>query len=81
MRPMPERLTADWIDSLADSDLIDAEARGRARFQLLERREKKVRGNKYDLCRAPADLLEAWDRWSRLLSATRERSLRPRVIE
>jgi hypothetical protein len=67
-----------WIETLSDVDLLDVEARVHAKFSVLERREKKARGDKYQLMRGPADLMDAWDRWSRLLSATRERSLNPR---
>jgi hypothetical protein len=78
MRVLPERISMAWIDSLTDADLLDVEARVHARFAVLERREKKARGHKYQLCRGPADLMEAWDRWSRLQAAARERSLNPR---
>lgn len=74
----PERLSLAWMDSLSDADLIDVEYTARAKFYLLERREKKVRGDKYLLMRGPAELMDAWDRWSRILSATRDRSLKPK---
>lgn len=78
MRVVPDRISMAWIETLSDVDLLDVEARVHAKFSVLERREKKARGDKYQLMRGPADLMDAWDRWSRLLSATRERSLNPR---
>jgi hypothetical protein len=78
MRVLPDRISLAWIETLTDVDLLDVEARVHARFTVLERREKRARGDKYQLMRGPADLMEAWDRWSRLLAATRERSLNPR---
>ena len=78
MRVVPDRISMAWIETLSDIDLLDVEARVHAKFSVLERREKKARGDKYQLMRGPADLMDAWDRWSRLLSATRERSLNPR---
>lgn len=78
MRIVPERINMAWIDTLTDSDLLDVEARLHSRLAVIERREKKVRGDKYSLFRGPADLLEAWDRWSRLSGAARERSLTPK---
>lgn len=78
MRVVPERISMAWIETLTDADLLDVEARVHARFTLLERREKRARGDKYQLFRGPADLMDAWDRWSRLSGATRERSLTPR---
>jgi hypothetical protein len=77
MRLVPDRISLAWIETLSDADLLDVEARVRARFTLLERREKKARGDKYQLMRGPADLMEAWDRWSRINAATRDRSLNP----
>ena len=68
-----------WIETLSNEDLLDVEARVHAKFNVLERREKKERGEKYQLMMrgGSAELMEAWDRWSRILSATRERSLVP----
>jgi hypothetical protein len=78
MRPVPEHISQTWIESLSNPDLIDIEARLHANFALLERREKKARGYRYELCRGPADLMAAWDRWSRISTATRDRALTPR---
>lgn len=78
MRIVPERISMVWIETLTNEDLLDVEARVHARFSLLERREKKLKGDRYQLMRGPADLMDAWDRWSRLLAATRERQLNPR---
>lgn len=78
MRVVPERISLAWIETLTNDDLLDVEARVHAKFTLLERREKKVRGDKYQLMRGPAELMDAWDRWSRLHAATRDRSLNPR---
>jgi len=78
MRVVPERISLAWIETLTNDDLLDVEARVHAKFTVLERREKKVRGDKYQLMRGPAELMDAWDRWSRLHAATRDRSLNPR---
>jgi hypothetical protein len=78
MRVVPERISLVWIETLTNEDLLDVEARVHARFSLLERREKKAKGDRYQLMRGPAELMDAWDRWSRLLAATRERKLNPR---
>lgn len=75
MRPVPEMINRAWIDTLTDEDLLDVEARLHGRFLTLEKREKKSRGDRYTMMRAPADLLDAWDRWSRVLNAARERDL------
>ena len=80
MRPVPDRISREWIDSLTDQDLVDIEHRLHDRFMTLERREKKSMGARYTMMRAPADLLDAWDKWGRILNATRERSLVTRKL-
>ena len=77
MRIVPDVITAAWIKTLTDADLLDVEGRLHQQLAVIERREKKLRGEKYHLFRGPADQLDAWDRWSRLNSVARERSLKP----
>lgn len=81
MRLVPERINRDWIDTLSDEDLVDVEARLHSRFKTIEKREQKALGARYTFMRAPADLLDAWDRWTRLLNALRERSLVTKKLE
>jgi hypothetical protein len=78
MRVAPDIINMKWIDTLTDADLLDVESRLHEQLAVIERREKKAKGDKYLLFRGPADLLDAWDRWSRINAATRERSLKPR---
>jgi hypothetical protein len=75
---LPERISAEWIGKLTDLDLIDVEAQLREQFAALERRERELKGSRYDLFRSPPAVMDAWDRWSRVLTATRSRSLTPR---
>ena len=77
MRVLPERISAAWIETLTNDDLLELEARQRGKFDVLVKKEKRLRGDKYDMCRGSAELMNAWDRWSRLSAATRERSLIP----
>ncbi|MGH7636578.1 MAG: hypothetical protein ACREOK_02915 [Gemmatimonadaceae bacterium] len=72
---VPERISRDWIDSLSDEDIKTIEAQLHGKFSTLEKRERKARGDRFSMMHASADLLDAWDRWSRLLNATRERAL------
>ncbi len=78
MRVAPEIINTKWMDTLADADLLDVEARLHEQLAVIERREKKAKGEKYSLYRGPADLMLAWDRWSRVNAAALGRSLRPR---
>jgi len=75
---LPERITAGWINSLGDKDLMDAESRLHELFSRVERQQKKLRGSAYDLMRGPEPLLTAWQRWSMVSAATRARGLHPR---
>jgi hypothetical protein len=75
MRVVPESISRAWIDTLSDDDIVDVEARLHTRFRTLEKREQKALGARFTMMRAPADLLEAWDKWTRLLNAVRERAL------
>jgi len=81
MRLVPERINTDWIATLSDADLIDVEARLHSKFALLERREKTKRGASYQLCCSSRGTMDAWDRWSRVLTAARSRSLNPRRVK
>ena len=80
MRLVPERIDAAWIGTLADEDLTDVEARLHARFNILDNKEKHLRGGRYNLMRGPQELVHAWDRWSRVRSAMQFRTLTPRTL-
>jgi hypothetical protein len=80
MRVVPQQISHAWIETLSDEDMIDIEARLHAAFTVIERREKKALGHKYELCRGTAELMFAWDRWSRISAAARDRSLVPRRV-
>ena len=72
---LPEHVTGAWMDSLTDGDLLTAESRLHKAFSALERAQKKLLGDGYDLMRAPAELLAAWGSWSRVSTEARARRL------
>lgn len=74
---IPGRITAMWIDSLTNDDLLMAESRLKKVFAQRERVEKGRLGGAYDLMRGDAELMSAWDRWTRVNSAIRTRGLTP----
>jgi hypothetical protein len=80
MRLAPQRITRDWILTLTNEDLLDVEARLHDQLATLERRERKLHGNKYELLRSPPDVMLAWERWSRVCNAARARALNPRRV-
>jgi len=75
---MPDYITAEWIDSLTDDKLLAADQFLHKAFSTIEGEEKARLGSAYDLMRGPAELMSAWDRWTRVNSAARERRLTPR---
>jgi hypothetical protein len=75
---LPERINASWLGTLTDTDLVNVEAQLHGRFMALEKREKVLRGAKYNLVMGPPDLMDAWDRWCRVNTATTVRQLVPR---
>ena len=77
---IPGRITAMWIDSLTNDDLLLAETRLKKVFAVRERVEKGRLGGAYDLMRGDAELMSAWDRWSRVNSAIRTRGLTPNRV-
>jgi len=79
MRLIPTRINAAWIGTLADDDLVDIEARLHERFSLLDQRYRRTAKEHYNLMRGPTELIDAWDRWSRISVAARGRSLATRL--
>ena len=75
---LPERITGQWMDTLVDRVLLDAESALYATFAELDRAERAARGSRYALTRGPEALMAAWDRWSRVSTETRRRGLQPR---
>jgi len=72
---VPEYITTRWIDSLANESLLDAESSLHKIFSDLEQEEKAQVGADYSLMQGSADLMAAWDRWSRVSTAVRARKL------
>jgi hypothetical protein len=75
MSTIPERVTARWIATLADGQLVDVESRLHTEFLAEEKQEKLRRGTLYAMLRGPATLLDAWHRWARVNNETRSRGL------
>jgi hypothetical protein len=62
---LPDHVTTAWLQALSDENLLLAETKLHGEFAALEREQKKLLGAAYDMRRAPAELWDAWDRWSR----------------
>ena len=72
---LPQTINFKWIDGLENDDLLTAEARLHKQFSTLQSSERKKRGEDFELMRGSAELLAAWDQWSRVSAAARERGL------
>ena len=72
---IPERINARWIATLADEQLVTAEAELHATFRANERTEKARSGPRYMLLQGPAALVNSWQRWLLVSNETRSRGL------
>ena len=73
--PIPNRINADWIATLGDDQLMDAEAQLRALFLTQETLEKHRRGARYAVLEGPEVLVTAWHRWVMVNNEARTRRL------
>ena len=72
---VPERVTADWIGTLANAQLMTVEARLHSEFLDEEIQEKERRGDRYALLQGPPALVNAWLRWQMVSNEARSRGL------
>jgi hypothetical protein len=75
---LPDRIDAKWIDSLGDTELVQAEWELHKVFSRTENDEKKVHGTAMGTANWSELLMAAWMRWSLVQNATRARGLHPR---
>lgn len=78
---LPERVTAAWIATLADPQLLQVESDLHGEFFVEETDEKRRRGGNYTLLQGPESLVTAWHRWMMVNNEVRTRGLviRPRT--
>ena len=72
---VPDRVTASWIATLADGQLMTVESRLHSEFVDEESQEKKRRGDRYALLQGPTALVNAWLRWQMVNNEARSRGL------
>jgi hypothetical protein len=72
---IPESIDARWIATLANEQLVTAEAQLHTIFRKHETAEKARSGARYMLLQGPPPLLDAWHRWSMVSNETRTRNL------
>ena len=75
MEPFPEHVTAGWIATLADGQLVTVESRLHTEFVAEEKQEKARSGRRYTLLQGPATLVNAWLRWTMVNNEARSRGL------
>lgn len=71
----PDRVTADWIATLGNGQLVTAESRLHSEFLDEETQEKERRGDRYALLEGPSALVNAWLRWQLVTNEARSRGL------
>jgi hypothetical protein len=72
---VPDRVTADWIATLANERLVTVEARLHSEFLDEQDQERKRTGGRYSLLQGPAALVNAWLRWQMVTNEARSRGL------
>ena len=72
---VPDRVTADWIATLANAQLMTVESRLHSEFVDEEAQEKERCGDRYALLQGPPALVNAWLRWQMVNNEARSRGL------
>jgi hypothetical protein len=72
---VPDRVTAGWVATLPDSQLMSVESRLHSEFIDEESQEKERRGDRYTLLQGPTALVNAWLRWQMVNNEARSRGL------
>ena len=72
---VPDHVTADWIATLANKQLVSVESRLHSEFLDEDNQERTRRGHRYALLQGPAALVNAWLRWQMVNNEARSRKL------
>jgi hypothetical protein len=72
---IPDRVTAGWIATLANSQLMTIESRLHSEFLDEESLERERRGDRYALLQGPSALVNAWLNWQMVSNEARSRGL------
>ena len=72
---VPDRVTAEWIATLANGQLVSVESSLHSEFVREEDEEKQRRGDRYTLLQGPAALVNAWLKWQMVSNEARSRGL------
>ena len=72
---IPDRINARWIATLADDEVVTAEAQLYNDYRERDAAERFRAGARYVLLQGPATLVTAWHRWGLLSNEARARQL------
>lgn len=75
MTAIPLTVNARWIATLADDQLVAAEAQLYGDFHEREVAEKSRCGPRYMLLQGPSALVDAWQRWLMVSNEARARGV------
>ncbi len=73
---IPAHVTARWMATLGNEQLLAAEAQLYQDFHARESAEKSRKGARYMLLQGPPDLVNAWHQWSLVSNEMRARGVR-----
>jgi transposase len=73
--PIPERISAGWIATLEDDQLIKFESELRDVFNKHEVAERKRKGSRYAVLEGPEILVNSYLKWQMVSNEARERGL------
>ena len=72
---LPERVTANWIATLGNRQLVTAETQLHKAFLVEEKQERARCGDRYALLQGPPALVNAWLRWQMVTNEARTRKI------
>jgi hypothetical protein len=75
MMAIPTNINSQWIASLKNPQLVEAEAQLYDAFHTREIAEKSRAGARYVLLQGPSDLVNAWQQWLMLNNEARTRGV------
>lgn len=75
MMVIPANVNSQWIASLENTQLVEAEAQLYSAFHTREKAEKSRAGARYILLQGPSALVNAWQQWLLLNNEARARGV------
>jgi hypothetical protein len=72
---IPMRVNSQWMATLDDVSILDAETSLHSEFREQDQRERRRSGTRYNMFEGPPALLDSWLRWQTVTNEARRRGL------